>query len=238
MLKAFWVWHQRSRRCDTKWSNPRWIQHLMIPKIAGWYIYHHIPVSHCFSKTADNCFYIASDSTKVLVISSRSETFTVILCSKIGRAMGTECLFPPPRGFEVLSQPIFLSVFKCCLALLILSGKLEHKSSESSFILMSQVLDLLKSEYWNGLELATFKGAPHPLCLWCRSGLGKWVPPPLHRPDASLALSHPFFFFLTSESGTLPDKSFMLMQAVWRSVDVGNDKRPGFIQQTSHTGSM
>ncbi len=40
-----------------------------------------------------------------------------------------------------------LSVFKCCLALLILSGKLEHKSGESGFILMSQVLDLLKSEY-------------------------------------------------------------------------------------------
>lgn len=71
-----------------------------------------------------------------------------------------------PQGSEVS-----LSVFKWCFALLILSGKLKHKSSKSSFILMSQLLDLLKRENWNGLELATCEDPCLYSCLWCFGGI-------------------------------------------------------------------
>lgn len=82
-----------------------------------------------------------------------------------------------------------LSVLKCCLELLILSGELECKSGKSSLTLMSQVLDLLKRVSWNGLEPTTFKELCIYSCLWCRYGFRKWVF--RHRPDAGLA----FFYF-------------------------------------------
>lgn len=107
-----------------------------------------------------------------------------------------------------------LSVLKCCLELLILSGELKCKSGKSSFILMSQVLDLLKRVYWNGLELIAFKEPCIFSCLWCRYGFGKLVFP--RRPDASPAFLYLSFSSNTSKSHTLLDRSFMLIQAVCR----------------------
>lgn len=128
-----------------------------------------------------------------------------------------------------------LSGLKCCLELLILSGELECKSGKSSFILMSQVLDLLKRVYWNGLELTTFKEPCIFSCLWCRYGYGKLVFPTQAHCKSSISIlccsySEALSFSSnTSESYTLPDRSFMLIQAVWRRLWQRNDKRPGFI---------
>lgn len=97
------------------------------------------------------------------------------------------------RDLKCTCRQFSLSVLKCCLELLILSGELECKCGKSSFILMSQVLDLLKRVYWNGLELTTFKEPCIYSCLWCRYGFRKLVSP--HRPDASLAF-HYFAVFI------------------------------------------
>lgn len=79
------------------------------------------------------------------------------------------------RDLKCTCWQFSLSVLKYCLELLILSGELKCKSSESSFILMSQVLDLLKRVYWNGFELTTFKEPCIHSCLCCRYGFRKWV---------------------------------------------------------------
>lgn len=165
--------------------------------------------------------------------------FTWILCLKLCVRGDRVSSLTFMWIWSALTGNFSLSVFKCCLALLILSGKLERKSSESSFILMSQVLDLLKSEYWNGLELGTFKGLR--IRSACGADLGCGNEFFVARPDASLAF-FPFHFFfsfwegrgcfavssssLTSaESPTLSDKSFMLMQAVWKGRDGGDGGR-------------
>lgn len=134
-----------------------------------------------FYEKADNYFYFG-------IMPNLSSLFTfqgfhLILCLElcVERAQA-----PGLASTGIFS--FFLSVFKRCFALLILSGRLEHKSSESSFILMSQVLDLLKREYWNGIELATFQDPCIYSCLWCRSGIGKLVFP--HMLDSSLAFFH------------------------------------------------
>lgn len=134
---------------------------------------------------------------------------------------------------KAISSP--LSVFKCCLALLILSGKLKRKPCKSSIILMSQVLDLLRSEYWNGIELSAFKGLH--ICSACGADLCMVIPchPTYSNPpkDWILALlclpflfffpgereeKKAFFFFChtSAESCMLSDTNFMLMQAVWK----------------------
>lgn len=89
------------------------------------------------------------------------------------------------RDLKCTCRQFSLSVLKCCLELLILSGELECKCGESSFILMSHVLDLLKRVYWNGLELTTFKEPCIYSCFLCRYGLRKLVFP--CSPDARLA---------------------------------------------------
>lgn len=64
---------------------------------------------------------------------------------KIACTMGLSVCSRFHRDLKCTRSQFSLSVFECCLALLILSGKPVHKSSKSSFTLMSQVLDLLKS---------------------------------------------------------------------------------------------
>lgn len=130
---------------------------------------------------------------------------------KIACAMGLSVWSRLRVDLKCTRSQFSLSVFKCCLALLILSGEREHKSSESSFILMSQVLDLLKSEYWNGLELATFKG-PRMHCA-CGADLGwgnEFFP---RRPDASLAL---FLFTFFLRSPLFLQSHFWIPHAAWQ----------------------
>ena len=134
---------------------------VVIPEISA----HTYIIIFLYLTTADKCFYFTSDGTKSqssVLCSRLSQWFSAQYCSIQGDwVSGLTFLWI----WCAFAANFYLSVFKCCLALLILSGKLEHKSSKSSFILMSQVLDLLKSEYWNGLELGMFKGASPPFCL-------------------------------------------------------------------------
>lgn len=203
-----WSWQH-----NTKWSNPQRIHHACptIPEIVGSRIYHHIPVSRRFGGMADDCFYFTSDNAKVIVISSPFQDLCGDFMLNIACTMGLSVWSPLRADLKCTHRRSSLSVFKCCLALLILSGKPEHKSSKSSFILMSQVLDLLKSEYWNGLELATFKGPSVHSACGADLGRGNCFFP--CNTDASLALFlFTFFFFQpppysshTSQSSTLPD---------------------------------
>lgn len=73
----------------------------------------------------------------------------MILCSEIAAYEGLPGRLVPLFHVDLkcTRSQFSLSVFECCLGLLILSGGAEQESGESSFILMSQVLDLLKSEY-------------------------------------------------------------------------------------------
>lgn len=119
----------------------------MIPEIVGSRVYHRILVSRRFGGTADDCFYFTSDNAKVIVISSPFQDLRRDFMLNIARTMGLSVWSHLRADLKCARCRSSLSVFKCCLALLILSGKPEHKSSKSSFILMSQVLDLLKSEY-------------------------------------------------------------------------------------------
>lgn len=143
----------------------------------------------------------------------------MILCSKLRVQVDWVSGLAFMWIWSALAANFSLSVFKCCLALLILSGKLEHKSSKSSFILMSQVLNLLKSEYWNGLELGTFKGLRiHSACGADLGWENEFFPPEtmlvLHS-SFSLLLWKAFSFssHTFAESRMLSDKSFMVMQS-------------------------
>lgn len=216
----------------------------------GWLMHHftihHTPVSHCFVEQLTSAFIsplITENPSNQLSVRDFYNDFLL----KIACIRGTECLVSLSCGFgSALAANFSLSVFKCCLALLILSGKLEHKSGESSFILMSQVLDLLKSEYWNGLELGTFKGLRiHSACGADLCWGNEFFPP---RRNASLALFLLFFrslLFLQSHFCWIPHAVWQEFYANASSLGKGgrgrvrgDDRGPGFIQQTSCTGCM
>lgn len=134
-----------------QWSGSDSHISLVIPQVAAHLL---ASISRCLCRTADKCFPIHLWWHKISVISSLFKTSAIILCPELrgqeSRVFGLTFMW----SWSALAANFSL----CCRALLILSGKLEHKSGKSSFILMSQVLDLLKSEYWNWLELGTFKG--------------------------------------------------------------------------------
>lgn len=117
-------------------------------------VYHLIPISHCFVEQLTSAFIspvLAQNLSNQFSVRDFCNNFMLkIACVREGWVFGLTFTW----SWSALTANFSL----CCLALLILSGKPEHKCGESSFILMSQVLDLLKSEYWNGLELGTFKG--------------------------------------------------------------------------------
>lgn len=167
----------------------------MIPEIVGLCIYHHIPISRC--GTADNCFYSPVMKPNLSNQFSLQDIYNDFMV-KIVCTMGLSVWARFPMDLKCTRSQFSLSVFKCCLALLILSGKLEHKSSKSSFILMSQVLDLLRNEYWNGLELATFNGPRIHSACGADLGWGNYFFPP-RRPDASPALFFYTFFLFGGE---------------------------------------
>lgn len=168
-------------------------------------------MSRRFGGMADDCFYFTSDNTKVIVISSPFQDLYGDFMLYIARTMGPSVWSRLRADLKCTHRRSSLSVFKCCLALLILSGKPEHKSSKSSFILMSQVLDLLKSEYWNGLELATFKGPRVHSACGADLGRGNCFFP--CNTDASLALFLFTFFF--SPTPTLLQSHFSIQHTAW-----------------------
>lgn len=214
----FWDWQSQLRNALL---DPVHALNLWDNAYAYLLLWNYIPL---FCGTADNCFYFAITPNLSNRFSFQHFHHNFMLRIVCITSPSTRSHFH--RDLKCTPWQFSLSVFKCCLALLILSGKLECKSGESSFILMSQVLDLLKRQYWNGLELATFKEPCIHSCLWCRSGFGKLVFP--RRLHASLAFHHFGVFLLRSlvflQSHfrvTLPDRSFMLMQAVWRRLQRG-----------------
>lgn len=189
--------------CNTKWSNPHCSTCWFVP----------CTFSHISHDPSDSCskfiilflyltvwwnswqvllFHLCWH--KILVISSLFKTFTTILCSKLCVQEGWVFGLTFMCNWSALTANFSL----CCLALLILSGKPEHKCGESSFILMSQVLDLLKSEYWNGLELGTFKGLRIRSACGADLGWGNEFFPPDPVLVWHSSFSFLFFYFLKS----------------------------------------
>lgn len=95
----------------------------MIPEIVGTRVYHHIPASRRFGGMADDCFYFTSDNTKVTVISSPFRDLCGDFTPNIARTMGPSVWSRLREDLKCTHRRSSLSVFKCCLALLILSGK-------------------------------------------------------------------------------------------------------------------
>lgn len=168
----------------------------------------------------------------------------MILCSKLRAQEDWVPSLTVMWIFKCTCSQFSLSVFKCCLPLFTLLLKLKHKSDQSSFILMSQVLYLLKSEYWNGLELGMFKGLR--IYSACGAHLDRNVPYPTPQDPCLFSTSTIHFLFQFFQSPPLSlqlhlswnlhtvslcDKSFMQIEAVQGgSGGAGNDKGPGFIQ--------